>query len=52
MKREWKDEEKRELKEMEICERGKEGSVNGGEMVGIKVTNMLKTQECLKGSWK
>ena len=41
--------EKGELKGIEICERGKEGSVNGGEIVGGKITSMLKTQECLKG---
>ena len=29
---------------MQICERGKEGSVNGGEIVGVKITNMLKTR--------
>ena len=40
------------MKGMEICERGKEGSVNGGEIVGANITNMLKTQDCLKGMRK
>ena len=37
------------LKGMEICEKGKEGMVNSGEMVGIKVKGMLKAQDFSKG---
>ena len=39
---------KGELKGMEICERGKEGSVNGGEIVVAKIPSMLKNKKSFK----
>ena len=36
---------KRELKSMDICERGKEGRINGSEAIGAKIVKRKNNEE-------